>query len=171
MNKTVKMLIGITAGLALLLGPTAVYAGKGNNNKEKGRGDQKVKVESEREKTNKSEKTNTKSDNEDSFNDTRIKDSGNDNSTTCTVNVLAGCAKGSGVIAGGKGGVLNELLDDGINLDNVLNELLEEGPLDCEIDDPNLTGAASVSVERQQDRTIVDVEAHPGEPTVDADCD
>ena len=129
MNKTVKMLIGITAGLALLLGPTAVYAGhkdKGSHNRESGRGDQEITVKS---KHKESKKVNKKSGNEDSFNETKIKDSGNDNSTTCTVNVLAGCAKGSGVIAGGKGGVLNDLLGEGIELEDVLENLLRNGLL------------------------------------------
>ena len=124
MNKTVKMLIGITAGLALLLGPTAVYAGKGNNNKEKGRGDQKVKVESEVEKTKKTEKTNKKSGNEDSFNDTTVKDSGNDNRVgNCGIAVLAGCGKNAGGLIGGKEGVANDLLEEGVELEEVLENV------------------------------------------------
>jgi len=41
MTKTPKVLVGITAGLALLVGPTAVYADK---IKEKGKGNQKVRA-------------------------------------------------------------------------------------------------------------------------------
>ena len=120
MNKTVKMLIGITAGLALLLGPTAVYAGKGNKNKEKGKGSQTVKVKSESE-VEKKKKTET---NEDSFNDTKIKDSGNDNRVgNCGVAVLSGCGKNAGGLIGGKEGVANDLLKEGIELDEVLENV------------------------------------------------
>ena len=127
MNKTVKMLIGITAGLALLLGPTAVYAGKGNKNKEKGKGDQTVKVKSESEDNSRTA--------EDSFNEDndRRRDT-NAYNTECSgvnVNVLAdnctGGKKNGGGGGGGDGdgdngddGLLTELLDlllgDGLNL-------------------------------------------------------
>ena len=120
MTKTIKMLIGITAGLALLLGPTAAYAAKNKAKK-----DSTIKID-------KSESTK-KVDNSETDKSTDIKDSFQDNSKTSKNNVECGglvtltCGQDASVIDGGKGGVLNDLLGKGIK--NLLNDLLPTGLL------------------------------------------
>ena len=120
LNKTLKMLIGITAGLALLLGPTAVYA------KNKAKDDSKIKVD-------KSE-SSKKVDNSETDKSTDIKDSFQDNSKTSKNNVECGglvtltCGQKASVISGDKGGVLNGLVGD-VDLSGLLTNLLGTGLL------------------------------------------
>ncbi|MGH9154393.1 MAG: hypothetical protein ACRD1K_00725, partial [Acidimicrobiales bacterium] len=115
----VKMLIGITAGLALLLGPTAVYAGKKDN-------------KSHNKTVDKSE-SSKKVDNSETDKSFSAEDSFQDNSEVSKNNVECGglvtltCGQKASVINGGKGGVLNDLLGGGIK--NLLNDLLGDGLL------------------------------------------